>query len=41
VLGRKLAQSQPHLLLGFRRSPPQSPEQSVFAGSAPSDAFLF
>jgi hypothetical protein len=24
VLGRKLAQSQPHLLLGFRRSPPQS-----------------
>ena len=25
VLGRKLAQSQPHLLLGFRRSPPQPP----------------
>ena len=26
-LGRKLAQSQPHLLLGFRRSPPQSPSK--------------
>jgi hypothetical protein len=25
VLARKLAQSQPHLLLGFRRSPPQPP----------------
>jgi hypothetical protein len=25
VLARKLAQSQPHLLLGFRRSPPQLP----------------
>ena len=25
VLGRKLAQNQPHRLLGFRRSPPQSP----------------
>jgi hypothetical protein len=25
VLARKLAQSQPHLLLGFRRNPPQSP----------------
>jgi hypothetical protein len=25
VVGRKLAQSQPHRLLGFRRSSPQSP----------------
>jgi len=25
VLGRKLAQSQPHHLLGFRRGPPQPP----------------
>src|ERR1700730_14688003 len=25
LLARKLAQSQPHLLLGFRRSPPQPP----------------
>ena len=27
VLARKLAQSQPHLLLGFGRSPPQSPSK--------------
>jgi hypothetical protein len=25
MLGRKLAQSQPHLFLGFRRSPPELP----------------
>jgi hypothetical protein len=27
VLGRKLAQSQPHLLFGFGTSPPQSPSK--------------
>jgi hypothetical protein len=27
VLGWKLAQSQPHLLLGFGTSPPQSPSK--------------
>jgi hypothetical protein len=40
VLGRKLAQSQPHLLLGFRRSPPQPPCNpcSTFQRQAISDA---